>query len=505
MRKWVIVLLVVFLPGLGQATILKKGPVTVEGYIKSETGVYPDFHKWVKIMNIIDLRGQYQPRPWLSFYGHLYKYWDFAYNQEDEYAPAHQAMYTNRETWQGISWVRELYIDFFSDYLDIRAGKQLITWGTADGIRVLDKYVNPLDWREFTLKPWNEIKIPLWMLKLEFQPTLNGTLQFLLIPDFEPDYWPAPGAPFCPGVVKRGVEIGKTKMERLMKLSRDGIAGVPFDYRIISEEGRPGEKWGNSKFGIRWRDVLGNFEYTLNYIYSWETESVERTTDIDASTMDMDKVAQLANIMHKTIPEMFDFFRMNRIAPPGSTFHFGQTYHRINVWGGTFSKTFVGGPLKGLTLRGEFAYVRNDYKAYYDKKENTIKWAKTDCYNYVIGLDKWVVTNWLASFQFIQLIRSKKDVNGNPFLHLSGYPMDKVETLLTLKVSTDFFHERLKPDILIVYGDDNDWRISPSFYFEWGDHWTTTFGAHILEGKESGLHGQFNDSKEVYLEVKYSF
>ncbi len=500
MRKWLIVLLVVFLPGLAQATIYQKGPVTVEGYIKSETGVYPDFHKWIKIMNIVDLRGQYKPRPWLSFYGHIYKWWDFAYNQEDAYAPAHQAMYTNRETWQGISWVREVYVDFFSEYLDIRAGKQLITWGTADGIRVLDKYVNPLDWREFTLKPWNEIKIPLWTLKIEFQPTVNGSLQFLLIPDFEPDYWPAVGAPFAIGTSKEGAKM----MDALLNFSRTGMAGVPFDYRIISHEGRPGEKWGNSKFGVRWRDVLGSFEYTLNYIYSWETESPERVTTVDTSTMDPQKFQELAMRMHMSPTELQNFLHSQGIAPPGSTFYFTKKYHRINVWGGTFSKTFVSGFLKGLTLRGEFAYVRNDYRAY-RTKDGKFKWAKTDCYNYVIGLDKYIVTNWLASFQFIQLINSKKDIDGQPFVWPSGGAMDKVETLLTLRVSTDFFHERLKPNILIVYGDDNDWRISPSFYFEWGDHLTTTVGAHILEGKESGLHGQFNDSKELYFEVKYSF
>ncbi|CAD7780595.1 hypothetical protein DMNBHIDG_02396 [Candidatus Methanoperedenaceae archaeon GB37] len=473
---------------------------TVEGYIKSETGVYPDFHKWIKIMNIVDLRGQYKPRPWLSFYGHIYKWWDFAYNQEDAYAPAHQAMYTNRETWQGISWVREVYVDFFSEYLDIRAGKQLITWGTADGIRVLDKYVNPLDWREFTLKPWNEIKIPLWTLKIEFQPTVNGSLQFLLIPDFEPDYWPAVGAPFAIGTSKEGAKM----MDALLNFSRTGMAGVPFDYRIISHEGRPGEKWGNSKFGVRWRDVLGSFEYTLNYIYSWETESPERVTTVDTSTMDPQKFQELAMRMHMSPTELQNFLHSQGIAPPGSTFYFTKKYHRINVWGGTFSKTFVSGFLKGLTLRGEFAYVRNDYRTY-RTKDGKFKWAKTDCYNYVIGLDKYIVTNWLASFQFIQLINSKKDIDGQPFVWPSGGAMDKVETLLTLRVSTDFFHERLKPNILIVYGDDNDWRISPSFYFEWGDHLTTTVGAHILEGKESGLHGQFNDSKELYFEVKYSF
>ena len=499
MRKWVIVLLVVFLPGLGQATILKKGPVTVEGYIKSETGVYPDFTKWIKIMNIVDLRGQYQPRPWLSFYGHLYKYWDFAYNQEDEYAPAHQAMYTNRETWQGISWVRELYIDFFSDYLDIRVGKQMVTWGTAD-IRILDEPVNPLDWREFILKPYNEIKIPLWMLKMEFQPTLNGTFQFLLIPDFEPDYLPPVGAPYCPGVVKRGTKM----MEGLINFSHTGIAGVPFDYRFVFDEGRPGEKWGNSKFGVRWRDVLGNFEYSLNYMYGWQTLSPERIVTPDFSTVDTQRMMELAMRMGMTPNQLQNYLQANQIAPPGSTFYVKQKYHRIHVWGASFAKTFVSSILKGLTVKGEFAYVKDDYRCY-QGRDGKFYWAETDWYNYVIALEKWIVSNWLASFQFIQKIRSKKDVDGQPFLHMSGAPMDKVETILTLRLSTDFFHERLKPAILVMYGDDNDWLISPSFYFEWGDHWTTVLGAHILEGKETGFFGEFNDSKQIYLEIKYSF
>ncbi|CAD7778533.1 MAG: hypothetical protein KCCBMMGE_00667 [Candidatus Methanoperedenaceae archaeon GB37] len=348
MRKWLIVLLVVFLPGLGQATIYQKGPVTVEGYIKSETGVYPDFHKWIKIMNIVDLRGQYKPRPWLSFYGHIYKWWDFAYNQEDAYAPAHQAMYTNRETWQGISWVREVYVDFFSEYLDIRAGKQLITWGTADGIRVLDKYVNPLDWREFTLKPWNEIKIPLWTLKIEFQPTVNGSLQFLLIPDFEPDYWPAVGAPFAIGTSKEGAKM----MDALLNFSRTGMAGVPFDYRIISHEGRPGEKWGNSKFGVRWRDVLGSFEYTLNYIYSWETESPERVTTVDTSTMDPQKFQELAMRMHMSPTELQNFLHSQGNCPSGEHLLLYQKISPYKCLGRHILKDICSGFLKGLDLEG---------------------------------------------------------------------------------------------------------------------------------------------------------
>jgi len=76
---------------------------------------------------------------------------------------------------------------------------------------------------------------------------------------------------------------------------------------------------------------------------------------------------------------------------------------------------------------------------------------------------------------------------------------------LTLKVSTDFFHERLKPEILVIYGDDNDWRISPKTSFEINDNLMVTLGAHIFSGKEQHLNGQFDKNDQLFLEVKYSW
>jgi len=462
MKKIIILFLILLCPVISYATILKKGPVTIEGYVKNETGWNMNENKFMKILNVIDVKGQFRPNDYFSLYAHINKFWDSAYGRVGEYRQAKDAMYTNK-AWHGLSWVREMYVDFFSDYVDIRAGKQIVTWGTTDGIRILDEYVNPLDWREFSLKAWNDIKVPMWMLKVEVAPTVNGSLQFLFIPDFEPDYWPASGAPF---------EIGTTKKEWhwLGALKQAG-----FSVSLLEE--RPKETFENAKFGVRWRDILGNFEYTINYIYSWATKSPERVSIID---------------------------------PTNRTYTSIKKYHRVHVLGFSFAKTFVSGFLKGLTLRGEFVYAKDQpwaylYKIPFLNNMEGLKWEKTDLFNYAIGLDKYIVTNWFVSFQFIQLIKSKKDVNGQPFVWPSAGPMDKVETILTLKVSTDFFHERLKPSILIVYGDDNDWRISPETYIEISDHLTTKLGMHIFEGNGTGLHSQFNNKDEIYMELKYSF
>ena len=72
-------------------------------------------------------------------------------------------------------------------------------------------------------------------------------------------------------------------------------------------------------------------------------------------------------------------------------------------------------------------------------------------------------------------------------------------------LATDFLHEKLKPQILVLYGDDNDWRISPKVSYEISDQWLATMGLHIFEGREQHLSGQFDKNDQIFAELKYTF
>ena len=63
-------------------------------------------------------------------------------------------------------YLRELYIDTKLGDWDVRAGKQQVVWGTADGIKLLDM-MNPTDWREFNQNTMAESRIPTWMINAE--------------------------------------------------------------------------------------------------------------------------------------------------------------------------------------------------------------------------------------------------------------------------------------------------------------------------------------------------
>jgi hypothetical protein len=83
--------------------------------------------------------------------------------------------------------------------------------------------------------------------------------------------------------------------------------------------------------------------------------------------------------------------------------------------------------------------------------------------------------------------------------------LDQVETMLSLRISTDFMHERLKPNVLITWGDDNDWQISPRLEYELRDYLIVSGGMNLFYGHSSQLLGQFKNRDALYLEVKLGF
>ncbi len=445
------------------------------GYLKNETAlrIAHGFHEFMKEANIAQLETEYKFNDHVQFFSILKWFYDATYNLEDRYKddPKWESKTNKKLKYpEKLQWLRECYLDILTDRLDLRLGKQQVVWGTADGVRILDM-VNPLDYREWTLKDYIDSRIPLWMLNAEGKLLMNGQLQLLLIPDYEANYYPPSGAPFTLRTVRIGAEQVNT-------LTTIGQTTATIDQK-------PAHNFKNTKIGLRWRNIIEGhaFEYTLNYL---------NTYDFASSAYSI----------------------YNRTGTPN--LQLTRRAEKIQVFGGTFSKSITEGILipglaKGWTLRGEFAYVKSG--AMNIGTDKTIKTANgtvdVDQYNYVLGFDKSFFSNWQFSFQFIQMwAKAKEDYDKSLYTLLNGAtrgPLDKCETILTLMLATDFLHERLKPQALILYGDDNDWRISPKVSYEISDQWLATAGLNIFEGKEQHLNGQFDKNDQVFVELKYTF
>lgn len=439
--------------------------VEFAGYLKNETALRMagGLDEFMKEANIAQLETEYKLNDHVQFFSILKWFYDSVYDLENKYDrdPKWESKSNKKVKYpEKLQWLRECYVDVLTDRLDLRLGKQQVVWGTADGVRILD-IVNPLDYREWTLKDYIDTRIPLWMLNAEGKLLMNGQLQLLLIPDYEPNYYAPSGAPFTLRTVRLGAE-----------------AATKVTTKTIDQ--KPAHNFEHTKIGLRWRNIIEGhaFEYTLNYLHTYSFASSAYT----------------------------------QFQPP-STLYLTRRAEQIDVFGGTFSKSITEGVIipglgKGWTLRGEFAYIKGDAMNY--GTDTNIQGAvDVNQYNYVLGFDKSFFTNWQFSFQFIQMIsESTHGFDKRAYTLLNGAtrgPLDKVETILTLMLATDFLHEKLKPQILVLYGDDNDWRISPKISYEISDQWLATAGVHIFEGKEQHLNGQFDKNDEVFMELKYTF
>lgn len=63
--------------------------------------------------------------------------------------------------------LREAYAYYSNNHWDVRAGRQIITWGVADALRLTD-IISPMDYTEFLAQDYDDIRIPVNGLRLRY-------------------------------------------------------------------------------------------------------------------------------------------------------------------------------------------------------------------------------------------------------------------------------------------------------------------------------------------------
>jgi len=87
--------------------------------------------------------------------------------------------YDSNESYTQRDALREAYVDATVDDWSIRAGKQQVVWGTADGMKLLDN-INPTDYSEMAQNQMEDSRIPVWMLNAETGTSDGGSFQVIL-------------------------------------------------------------------------------------------------------------------------------------------------------------------------------------------------------------------------------------------------------------------------------------------------------------------------------------
>jgi len=87
--------------------------------------------------------------------------------------------YDSNESYTQRDALREAYIDLETNGYSIRAGKQQVVWGTADGMKLLDA-INPTDYAEMAQNQMEDSRIPVWMMNAETDVADGGNWQFIV-------------------------------------------------------------------------------------------------------------------------------------------------------------------------------------------------------------------------------------------------------------------------------------------------------------------------------------
>ncbi len=431
--------------------------------------------------------------------------------------------------------VRELYLSYSTPRFFVRAGKQQVAWGEADGLRLLD-IINPLDVRRdfqfYDTEGFEEVRIPKWMIKAEYYPGNLGALydvgvELIWNPgdiqetkDLMPSLIDAQYAEgkFVPGVYPTAIP------------NKWGTWGPPTPYNSIPvrlHRKKRATSLANSEFGGRLKFIISNATFTLNYWHGFNPNDVVAYQGI---------LPDSGGMMVPGGP------------PVPLAAVFDREYDRINIIGASMSKELsLGRWLRMATnpvLRIEALYS-------IDQKFNTrevvfgpggpaaapedvFKRTDKDQLRYMIGFD-WPVRiqfinpnkNVFFSGQFFHIHTFNYDGGEKAILQLAPYDwrLPQNQFYLTLLVRTEYKNEQIVPSVLtaadchtgamwgkakVLFRIGNHWR--PEIGYLWITRNRDHHAVHEVPGQgpvtfsdDYKSFGIFHDRDQVFIRIQYQF
>lgn len=334
-------------------TAFSQEAVEIHGYVRNYTGVLTgQSSDYSIVQNTMDLSFE-KRTPNMAFKLNPYVYQDA---QKDDLDLG----------------LREAYIDLFFNRFDLRVGKQQIVWGKADGVFITD-VVSPKDLKEFLLPDFEEIRVGLTSIKLNYYVGLNGAFELVLAPEFVPTRYAEPGSIWFPNMPLQGAKINMSKKEITPSLK-------------------------NSEVFLKFSKLSSFIDYEIMGGYMWDDDhSMHSRRYMNPQTQTLDSMV---------------------ITPQ---------HHRLGLFGGS-----LGTEIRGVVLRSEAAfYMGKKFMSTNPSSPDGL--IEKDYLHYLIGAD-WITRGVNFSMQFIQEaiidynddIAKDKTVNTVTFLANDSYYNDKL-------------------------------------------------------------------------------
>jgi len=385
----------------------------------------------------------------------------------------------------------EAYVRWYGENMYISVGNQIEVWGKGDKVHVVD-VLNPKDYTDYLNPDYLDRQIAQSMLKVNMPVGMNGLFELAYVPFFEATRlssegsWVQADSSELLSTIITAVEntaatafsstYSSTYATYLAATSDTVTSNAAATAAATAAMSSAADTYGDSSYYFPTYDSLTDGQYGARFTTSF--------AGVDVGAMYYYGFNRLPSVVLSNDPTASDF----------TVDDISIDYDRMQVFG-----VEAGTVLFGFNLRGEGAfYLTDDIDG--DDAE-----VHNSSLNYVAGFDRGLPYNNLnVNLQFTgsymlnnDEITSALDVE---------YGDDESEHNMLLKVSDTYNHEKIKPDVTVLYNlSDESGFVRPTVAMEWDGQFSSKVSATVFWGDDDSANGQFDDNDFVKFEAVYSF
>lgn len=477
-------------PAMAEELILFGRPLNLLGYMTQggaislvNKGEY-DTEKGLQsaLMNLF-AEGDYKISSELKFYSSSMLTVDWAYQLNANRDSWHEKLFSKSlghlnvdgKYWQVL---KEAHVTWTPGHCMLRVGKQIVSWGEMDGIRLMDQ-INPLDQRRgFADVEFETTIIPIWLIRANYSPPIYSSW----LQDLGFEFIFNPNADFIPNqLIRTGNDEGGIWAPNIL------IPG-PFPFgeahlgSTIADIKKPGHfNPDGYEYGFRIKGIVYESIVTLNYFYGLDKDPVTRNVAPPLVTLASD--GRL--ILHPLLEGDFPLFRFI---------------------GATLSRDIP--PLKASFLGGVSPVVRLEtfyaFKNTFATSINTF--YKSDEFRWAVGVD------WKINIPFLNP-SAYFSVSPQFFLtRIIDYPsrysllsLEKNNYEATLLIKTSYFNGKLVPSFFWLRDITNRADFFKlELMYDYTHNWRFTLGALLFHGDGKGESFEvFENKNQVYFKITY--
>jgi len=429
----------------------RPGTWQINGYLENENFLMPDDGR-------DEARGQYLIN---KFENHAFMNIRFGSDTLHARGAIHAYVYPSDRYSGGLKdriAASELYIRRLSEYSDIKIGRQVIRWGTADFMNPTSCF-SPMDLSELIFRDEDELYLGVDAVSCTFIAG-DYSLQLVLVPVSTASRLPGTTSPW-----KLTYPDEKVPPEYVSLLGET----VPVDYAFTGPDMPPEEK--NMSFGGRLTGNISGVDFSVSGYHG-----------LDRDVLLMPVITGTRAVMGLDVPDKVTIMpQYRRVTSIGIDFAWAMEKPDISFQGEasySFDKAAIVEPDIGLL------------------RPSSIETSKF--------IDAAAGINWLIDGEDFTIIL---EYHRSMYLENSGRYIDPfISDTAVFNGTKKFFHSALAVEFRFIYNTGNrDWLLDPRVGYDFQNGFSVEGEAAFFGGDGGTLFGIYRSRDIVRLRAKYSF